>query len=279
MLDSSERLFPHTEIRMNLPQLCQDTVRIVKETGSFLKKEVKAFDKARIEYKDSANNLVSYVDKEAERQLVSQLSQLLPEAGFITEEGTVTHRSETFNWVIDPLDGTTNFIHGLPIFCVSVGLIYENQPILGVVYEPNLDECFYTWQGGGAFCNETPIYTSTAPSLEHSLIATGFPYHVNGKLGVHMTILQDFVHHSHGIRRFGAAAVDLAYVACGRFEGFYEYNLKSWDMAAGVLLVQEAGGKVSDFNGGNTYLFGGKIVAGAAHIHTPMLDLINRHWE
>ncbi len=264
---------------MNLAQICQDAIAIVKETGAFLKQEVEAFDKANIEYKGAANNLVSYVDKEAEKQLVIKLTELVPEAGFITEEGTVTKHSEDLNWIIDPLDGTTNFIHGLRIFCVSVALVQGNTPLVGIVYEPNLDECFYAWQGGGAFCNDKPIKTSGVDSLEHSLISTGFPYSLAGKMTTHLTILQEFVLKSHGIRRLGAAAVDLAYVACGRVEGFYEYNLKSWDMAAGILLVTEAGGKVSDFDGNPDCLFGGKIVAAAAAVHAPMCELIGSYWD
>lgn len=264
---------------MELAQLCQDTIAIVKKTGAFLKQEAATFDKANIEYKGSANNLVSYVDKEAERQLVVSLSSLVPEAGFITEEDTVEKHSDTLNWIIDPLDGTTNFIHGLPVYCVSVALVQGKQPLLGVIYEPNLDECFHAWQGGGAFCNGTEIRTSDAPSLEHSLIATGFPYEVSGRINVYLTILQDFVRNSHGVRRFGAAAVDLAYVACGRFEGFYEFGLKSWDMAAGILLVEEAGGTATDFGGGDGHLFGGKLIAAAANVHEPMRRIIAKHWQ
>jgi myo-inositol-1(or 4)-monophosphatase len=264
---------------MNLAQICQDAIAIVKETGAFLKHEVEAFDKANIEYKGAANNLVSYVDKEAEKQLVVKLTALVPEAGFITEEGTVTKHSDTLNWIIDPLDGTTNFIHGLRIFCVSVALVQGDQPLVGIVYEPNLDECFYAWHGGGAYCNGQPIKTSSAEALEHSLISTGFPYSLAGKVTTHLSVLQDFVLKSHGIRRLGAAAVDLAYVACGRVEGFYEYNLKSWDMAAGVLLVTEAGGKVTDFSGGSGFLFGGQLVAAAANIHAPMRELIYARWS
>ncbi len=264
---------------MDLSQLCQDTIAIVKKTGAFLKQEAATFDKANIEYKSAANDMVSYVDKEAERQLVASLSSLVPEAGFITEENTIEKHSDTLNWIIDPLDGTTNFIHGLPVYCVSVALVQGKQPLLGVIYEPNLDECFYAWQGGGAFCNQKKIRTSDAPSLAHGLIATGFPYEVATKINVYLTILQDFVRHSHGVRRFGAAAVDLAYVACGRFEGFYEFGLKSWDMAAGILIVEEAGGKVTDFSGGDGHLFGGKLIAAAANIHAEMQEVIAKHWQ
>ena len=264
---------------MDLFQICQETIAIVKETGAFVRREAEAFDRASVEYKGAANNLVSYVDKEAEKQLVARLSQLVPDAGFITEEGTVTKHSDTLNWIIDPLDGTTNFIHGLRLYCVSVALVRGNQPIVGVVYEPSLDECYSAWLGGGAFCNGRPIRTSAAVSLEDSLISTGFPYTLGEKLSIHLSILHDFVMRSHGIRRLGAAALDLAYVACGRVEGFYEYNLKPWDLAAGVLLVTEAGGKVSDFADGSGFLLSGQLVAASASVHEPMRQVIQGHWQ
>nr|MCU0354916.1 inositol monophosphatase [Cytophagales bacterium] len=169
---------------MNLPQICQNTIAIVKETGAFIRREAEAFNRADVEYKGAANNLVSYVDKEAEEQLVARLSALLPEAGFITEEGTVSKHSDTLNWIIDPLDGTTNFIHGLRLYCVSVALVRGNQPLVGVVYEPSLDECYYAWLGGGAFCNDKSVRVSAAASLEDSLISTGFPYTLGEKLNI-----------------------------------------------------------------------------------------------
>ena len=249
---------------MNLELLTQQTIEIVRKASAFIQQEAALFSRDRIEYKD-LNNLVSYVDKEAEKLLVASLSELLPEASFITEEGTTGQEPDptALNWIIDPLDGTTNFIHGIPVYCVSVGLARGKELLVGVIHQPNLDEMFYGWQGGGAWCNGKRIYVSKTPLLQESLIATGFPYYKFEKQKRYMYILELLMQKTHGIRRMGAAAVDLAYVAAGRFDGFYEYNLNSWDMAAGVLLIKEAGGTVTDFNGGDNYLFGGDIIAGS----------------
>lgn len=262
---------------MNLEKITQVVTEIVREASTFIQTEARSFKADKIEYKDF-NNLVSYVDKEAERLLVEKLRILLPEAGFITEEGTAEPGDPTaLNWIIDPLDGTTNFIHGLPIYCVSVGLAQGKTPIVGVIHEPNLDEMFYAWQGGGSWCNGVKLQVSGVEKLSQSLLATGFPYYRFEKHRLYMEILEILMQKTHGIRRLGAAAVDLAYVAAGRFEGFYEYNLHSWDMAAGVLLVQEAGGKVTDFKGGDDYLFGGDIIA-CAGPHQELLDVIKSYF-
>jgi myo-inositol-1(or 4)-monophosphatase len=255
---------------MNLELLTQQTVEIVRKASTFIQLEAALFSRDKIEYKD-LNNLVSYVDKEAEKLLVAGLSEILPEASYITEEGTTGQEPdpEALNWIIDPLDGTTNFIHGIPVYCVSVGLAKGKDLLLGVIHEPNLDEMFYGWKNGGAWCNGKQLQVSSTPLLQESLIATGFPYY--------MYILELLMRKTHGIRRMGAAAVDLAYVAAGRFDGFYEYNLNSWDMAAGVLLIKEAGGTVTDFNGSDNYLFGGDIVA-AAGAHQELVEVIRANF-
>ncbi|GAB3166326.1 inositol monophosphatase family protein [Telluribacter humicola] len=250
---------------MNLEALTQQAIEVVKKASAFIQQEANTFNTDRIEYKD-INNLVSYVDKETEKLLVAGLREILPEASFITEEGTTGEEKDTeaLNWIIDPLDGTTNFVHGLPIYCVSVGLVRGKEPLIGIIHEPSLDELFYGWQGGGAWCNGRRLQVSKAQHLSDSLIATGFPYRNFEKQSKYMDILSTLMRKTHGVRRLGAAAVDLAYVAAGRFEGFYEYNLHSWDMAAGILLIKEAGGTVTDFEGGDDYLFGGNIVAACA---------------
>jgi myo-inositol-1(or 4)-monophosphatase len=262
---------------VNLEAICQQVVELSHRVGDFIIQEAASFDVSKLEYKGT-NNLVSYVDKEAEKAIIQSLSGILPGAGFIGEEGTSDFRSETTNWIIDPLDGTTNFVHGLPPFAISIGLLHNNELLVGVVYEINLKECFYAWKGGGAYCNGKPIKVSKASSVKDSLIATGFPYHEFGMMDTYLAILKEFMQNSHGVRRLGSAATDLAYVAAGRFEAFYEYNLNAWDVAAGILLVQEAGGKVTDFNGGNEYLFGGRLIA-SGHIGEDMLTLINKHWK
>jgi myo-inositol-1(or 4)-monophosphatase len=263
---------------MDLEQLTQQTIELVRKASSFIQQEAALFSRDKIEYKD-LNNLVSYVDKEAEKMLVAGLKIILPEASFITEEGTTGQEPDptALNWIIDPLDGTTNFIHGIPVYCVSVGLARGKELLVGVIHEPSLDEMFYAWQGGGAWCNGKPMKVSNVGSLADSLIATGFPYARFEKQKRYMYILELLMQKTHGIRRMGAAAVDLAYVAAGRFDGFYEYNLNSWDMAAGVLMIKEGGGTVTDFSGGDNYLFGGDIVA-ASGGHKELVEVIRENF-
>ena len=263
---------------MLLTELCQKVISITKETGAFIRTEAQSFDRSRIEHK-GLNDLVSYVDKQAEEQLVKGLQQLLPEAGFITEEGTVTERAEEYNWIIDPLDGTTNFIHGLPLFSISIGLMQNSEIVLGVVYEVSHDECFYATKGGGAFCNDKPIRVSGTEKLSGGLIVTGYPYTDFGKTDTYLQILKAFMQQSHGVRRLGSAAIDLAYVAKGIFEGFFEFNLNPYDVAAGVILVREAGGYVTMFSDNNgDPVFDREIVASNGRVHTEMLELIGKYW-
>ena len=263
---------------MNLSQLSQNLNVIARSVGAYIRKEGDNFDRSRIEMK-GFNDLVSYVDKQAEEQLVNELRKLLPEAGFITEEGTDTTKGDRFNWVIDPLDGTTNFTHGMPIYCVSVGLLDGDEVVAGVVYDPNRDECFSAYKGGGAFCNDKPIRVSDAPALKDSLIITGFPYYDFGLTQQYLQVLGAFMSRSHGIRRLGSAALDLVYVACGRGEGFFEYNLNPWDVAGGTIIVQEAGGRLSKFLEDGDYVFGREIVASNGNIHAEMQETIREFWK
>ena len=267
---------------MNLDKTLQSVIGVIKEVGDFLLTEFRSFDRSKVEYK-GVNDLVSYVDKEAEQRLIERLGVLLPEAGFIAEEGTKSHDSEELLWVIDPLDGTTNFTHGLPVFAVSIGLITtdhqsEHKPILGVIYDPSRDQCFYATQNGRSYCNQKVISVSQTPNLEHCLVATGFPYSKFDQIENYLELLESFITKSQGVRRMGSAAIDLAYVASGRFEGFFEYNLNAWDVAAGALIVERAGGIVTDYSGGNNFLFGRQILA-ANTAHSQMLKLIQEHFN
>ena len=262
---------------MNLTEILNGTIDIAKEAGRFIADERISFGSDKIEYK-GLNNLVSYVDKTAEEIIVRGLSQILPEAGFITEEETVSQSDALFRWIIDPLDGTTNFIHGLPVFAVSIALVEKDSPVLGVVYEVNSDECFSAIKGSGAFLNNVPISVSQVSKLEDSLLATGFPFYEFQDLSEYLNIMKDFMQNTHGLRRMGSAAIDLAYTACGRFDGFFEYNLNAWDVAAGILLVEEAGGRVSNFSGGGNPVFDGEVVAAGA-VHKEMLDTIAKDWS
>jgi myo-inositol-1(or 4)-monophosphatase len=252
---------------------------LCSEVGEFIQKEGTTFDLSKIEQKNSFNNLVSYVDKEAERRIVYSLHKILPEAGFITEEGTVEQsKQNAFNWIIDPLDGTTNFLHGLPIYAISIGLTRGDTTIFGAVYHIVRKEYFHAIEGGQAFCNDQVIQVSPIQSLGESLLATGFPYYHSEKKDAYLDIIKEFLHKTHGIRRLGSAAIDLAYVACGRLEGFFEYNLNAWDVAAGAFIVQQAGGKVTDFKGGDNFLFGGELCAANGNIHGEMLAEIKSRW-
>jgi myo-inositol-1(or 4)-monophosphatase len=264
---------------MNLDQIEKHVIEVCREVGEFILQEGKQFDRTKIEQKHRFNNLVSYVDKEAERKLVEVLRKILPEAGFITEEGTATTSSDhVYNWIIDPLDGTTNFMHGLPMYAISIGLARNKEIVLGVVHEMNGDECFHAIEGGAAYCNNEVIKASPIQTLSESLLATGFPYYHLAKKDVYLEIIKEFLAQTHGIRRFGSAAIDLAYVACGRLEGFFEYNLNAWDVAGGAFILQRAGGKVTDFSGGDSYIFGGELCASCTGIHTEMLDIIKPRW-
>ncbi len=262
---------------MKLQTILNQTKQAAKDVGSFIRKERQHFDLEKVEYK-GINDLVSYVDKEAEQKIVNKLSQILPEAGFITEEGTAASSGEEYTWIIDPLDGTTNFIHGLPVFCISIGLKKGNEIVLGVVYEINFNECFYALKGHGAFCNDTIIRVSSAPNLGASLIGTGFPFSAYEHIDEFLAIMKSLMGKSHGIRRLGSAAVDLCYVACGRMDAYFEYNLHPYDVAAGALIVQEAGGIVSDFRKGNDYIFGRQIIASNKRIYEELFQELDEIW-
>jgi myo-inositol-1(or 4)-monophosphatase len=262
---------------MELQRLCERTAALCGEVAGFIRTEAARFTEERVESK-SLNNLVSYVDKGAEQRLVDGLSKLLPGSGFIAEEGTGT-RGTGDNWIIDPLDGTTNFVHGIPCYCISVGLEREGEVLLGVVLEVTRDECFTAWKGGGAWLNGRRIRVSPRGRLQDSLLATGFPYDDFGREAQYMELLRALMHQSRGIRRLGSAAADLAYVACGRFEAFYEYGLNPWDVAAGALLVKEAGGQVTDFQDGDNWLFGEEIVASNGAIHAELIGPIGKFFQ
>lgn len=256
--------------------LCQKTCEIARMAGKFIAGERLIFDENKIEYK-GIHDLVSYVDKNAEIEIVNSLSILLPEAGFIAEEGTSSKQADRFNWIIDPLDGTTNFIQGVPVYAVSIALKEYDEIVVGVVYEICRDECFYAWKNGGAFLNGQPIHTSHRNDLHESLLATGFPYSDFHAIDSYLEFLKWAMMSARGVRRLGSAATDMAYVACGRFDAFWEYDLKPWDVAAGAIIVSEAGGKVMDYKGGNNFLFGREIVATNAFLHETILMKISEH--
>lgn len=243
-----------------MKNIIKNLIDLSTDVAKYLKTEQKKLKTTDIE-KKGAHDFVSYVDKTSEKILVENLKKIFPEAGFIVEENTVKQEKSDYYWIVDPLDGTTNFIHNFSPFAISIALMHKNEIVLGVVYEVGKDECFSAVKGEGAFLNGEQIFVSKSKKLQDSIIATGFPYYDYSRLDKFMKSLEFFIKNTHGVRRFGTAATDLAYVACGRFDAYFEYSLHAWDVAAGSLLVTEAGGVVSDFSGGNNYLFGKEIIA------------------
>lgn len=260
---------------MDFRELCESVIIVAKDTGAYIRDRLNQITVSDVQIKGK-QNFVTDVDKGAEERIVKSLEALLPEAGFITEEGTSRKTGIRYTWVIDPLDGTTNFIHGTPPVAVSIALLENNEPLVGVVYEIFMDECFYTWKGGKAYLNKREITVSRTGKVNDALLATGFPYHNFDRIDAYMKSLIHFFTHCHGVRRLGSAATDLAYVACGRYDGFYEYNLNPWDVAAGALIIQQAGGKTSDFKGSSDFLFSREIVASNNNMYTDFLAQVSR---
>ena len=258
---------------MNLEKLCNEVKDIARETGQYILDERKRFSASDVQTKGK-QNFVTRVDKSSEKMLVKRLGKLIPEAGFITEEGTAGQSGEAYQWIIDPLDGTTNYIHGLPPFAISIALAHEGEIVLGVIHELGFREMFYAWKGSSAYRNGQEIRVSKTKSVNSSLIATGFPYTVFERIDPFMKSVRHFMQNSHGLRRLGSAATDLAYVACGRFEAFYEYGLNPWDVAAGVFIIQQAGGRACDFYGNDNWLHGGTIIASNASIYEEFKGVI-----
>jgi len=262
---------------MNLQNITHQVTEIAKQAGDFIRQQRKTFTPDKIEFK-GLNDLVSYVDKTAEQQIVAALTKVLPEAGYLTEEKTINRTGDRYNWIIDPLDGTTNFIHGLPVFSVSIALQEYDELVLGVVYEINQDECFYAWKDAPAWLNGNEIRVSTSASIDQSLLATGFPYYDFSKQPAYISLFTELMKSCHGLRRLGSAAVDLAYTACGRFDGYYEYNLNPWDVAGGLVIVRQAGGDVVNFKGGSEVLKTRELLATNGKITGEMLAAIKKYF-
>jgi len=261
---------------MNYKKICFDVREIARSAGSFIQNERSRLSEKDVKTKSTAS-FVTYVDKTSEQYIVEQLRKILPEAGFITEEGTASSHEESLRWIIDPLDGTTNYIHGIMPYSVSIALMEGKEPVAGVVYEITLDEMFYAWKGSRAYLNETKIAVSESSRHEDTLIATGFPYYDFERIEDYIEVLRFLMKHTRGLRRMGSAAADLAYVAAGRFSAFYEHALHAWDVAAGALIVKQAGGIVTDFNGGENWLFGGEIIATNKNYFHEFYKIVNHH--
>lgn len=255
--------------KKELKTLCHETLTIVKKASQFILDEHGKVTKDKIETKEK-NSLVSYVDKTAEEILVEHLSRLLPEAEFLTEEGTVAQNDGSVRWIIDPLDGTTNFLHNIPHYAVSVGLEIDGELVLGVVEHVPNQEQYYAWTDGGAYVNGQQISVNKNNNMSDAVVATGFPYSAQHEEAIAMTIMH-WMRDARSIRRFGAAALDLAYVARGLFDFYYELSLNAWDIAGGAVIVREAGGLVSDFKGTDDFLDNGMLVASNQALHPAVL--------
>lgn len=224
------------------------------------------------------NDYVTEVDKAAEAAIIQVLREAYPDYGILAEESGQTvgeGEGSDYQWIIDPLDGTTNFIHGFPQYAVSIGLTYKGQLNQALVYDTTRNEMFTASKGGGAFLNERRIRVTKCLKLEDALLGTGFPYRVFEHSDAYMKIFKEFTQRTSGMRRPGAASLDLAYVACGRLDGFWEFGLAPWDIAAGCLLITEAGGLVSDLSGGESYMKTGNLIAGTPKIFAQILQVID----
>jgi myo-inositol-1(or 4)-monophosphatase len=254
-------------------------VRAARAAGEIISRSVGRIDALKVGEKTS-NDFVSEVDRLAEQEIIYILSKAYPHHAFLGEEGGLQGQRrgrDEYVWIIDPLDGTTNFLHGFPQFAVSIALKHRDRLERAVIYDPLKQELFTAVRGAGATLDNRRIRVTQRKTLKGALLGTGFPFKDQSYLDAYLGMFRDLVRDTAGIRRAGAAALDLAYVAAGRLDGFWELGLHPWDMAAGVLLIQEAGGMVSDIEGGEHYMETGHVIAGGAKLHQAMVEVIRPH--
>jgi myo-inositol-1(or 4)-monophosphatase len=221
-------------------------------------------------------DLVTEVDLLCEKEIISRIKKQFPDHDILAEESGATQRHSEYRWIIDPLDGTVNYSHGFPSYCVSIGLEQKGEIVLGVIYSSCLDELFVAEKGKGSTLNSKPISVSAISSVKKSLLITGFAYDVGQSDNDNLDHFQNFVKESQAVRRMGSAALDLCYVAAGRADGFWELNLHAWDMAAGILIIREAGGEVTRFEGSEFQIDGREILATNSLVHQEMIDILGR---
>ncbi|MDD5330488.1 MAG: inositol monophosphatase family protein [Sulfuricella sp.] len=250
-------------------------IKAARRAGQIINRASLNLDKLTVTHKNH-NDFVSEVDRDAEDAIKGILLEAYPKHAILAEESGAQGDSE-FQWIIDPLDGTTNFLHGFPQYAVSIALQHKGVLNHAVIYDPCRNDLFTATRGGGAFLNDRRIRVSRREQLGDALVGTGFPYYDFSYIDAYMGIFRDLMQKTAGLRRPGSAALDLAYCAAGRFDGFWEFNLKPWDIAAGALLVQEAGGLVGDFQGESGYMQSGNILAGNPRIFGQMLQVIAPH--
>jgi myo-inositol-1(or 4)-monophosphatase len=251
----------------------QAAVEIAREAGAFLKERLQVDHK--IDFKGEIN-LVTEADRRSEEIITSRLKHLFPDHNIMAEEGTNITMGSEYRWIIDPLDGTTNYAHGFPVFCVSIALQSMSQVILGVIYNPMLDELFAAGRGEGAFLQGGKIHVSHTKHLAEGFVATGFPYDVRENCRDALAYFNEMIPKAQAIRRQGSAALDLAYLAAGRFDGFWELRLNPWDTAAGWILVEEAGGVVTDLSGKPYFLDSPSIVASNGAMHKELMEILDQ---
>ena len=248
---------------------------IAKEAGNVIRD---GFGKNfSIEFKTNESNIVTEIDKQSEKIIKEFINIEFPTHGILAEESGSTSGSSEYLWVIDPIDGTTNFAHGLPIFSVSIGVQKNGVTICGVVYDVMRD-CLYSADlGNGCYLNNQKVNVNKNNNLKRSLLVTGFPYEISENPDLAIERFSDFLKNSRGVRRLGSAAIDLCYVASGIFEGYWEVNLQPWDMCAGIFLVEEAGGKATNFKNGKINIYSRQILATNGHVHESMLEILNKY--
>ncbi|HUQ28452.1 MAG TPA: inositol monophosphatase family protein [Usitatibacter sp.] len=250
-------------------------VKAARKAGSLITRASFDVDKLTVRAKRQ-NDFVSEVDHAAEDAIISILREAYPDHGILAEESGSRDADAEYVWVIDPLDGTTNFLHGFPQYCVSIGLLHKGKPMQAVVYDPNRNELFTATKGVGAYLNDRRIRVSATDKLENSLMGTGFPFREVGHLDDYMRMFKNVTMATSGIRRPGAAALDLAWVACGRVDGFWEIGLSPWDIAAGALLVREAGGLIGDLEGNEGFMDSGRVVATNSKLFSALLQVLKQ---
>jgi len=248
-------------------------IQVAKDAGRLLRDRVGT--RINVDHKGSIN-IVTDVDLASEKLIREAISTYYPRHQVLAEEGGLSESESEYRWIVDPLDGTTNYAHGYPVFCVSIALECKGAIVLGVVYDPMRDELFTAEQGGGAALNNRPIRVSKTAELMQGLLSTGFPYDIKTSKLTNLDHWANFAMNAQALRRDGAAALDLCYVACGRFDGFWELNLSPWDTAAGALIVSEAGGRLTDFSGGAFSNYKPEIVASNGLVHDQMLEVLNQ---
>lgn len=258
---------------IDLSKIDLELQALLRKTGKYVVDEFKHFTYKEVKFKGD-NDPFTYVDVTTEEILKKGCAGLIPGSGFITEETAAEEAENGYTWIIDPIDGTANFTHGIPHFCISVALTYEGETVMGHIYQPVLDQMYVAIKGKGFSLDGETQQVSQRKNLKEGVLGTGFPYAHHSWVPDYLGLVADLHQASHGFRRFGSAALDLAYVACGRLDGFFEFQLNAWDIAAGALMIEEAGGKITDFGGGNGYLNKRGTIASNAYVHEDIQQAI-----